>query len=128
MDSRVGAGSRVWRHPRRDVDSGGPGGTILTNPDGSYKFKLLIGGGYTVAAPAAAGTLARSTPSPLSVALGPGENRTDVNFGYVSGGTLEVQRAGSGEYQIDGRAFVSRDLDEALRILPILPETTPPGH
>jgi hypothetical protein len=60
------------------------GATATTAGDGSYTFPSLLAASYAVSAPATAGSLTRSTPSPLNVALAAGEHRTDVNFGYVS--------------------------------------------
>lgn len=58
-------------------------GTTSTNPDGSYTFANLVANpAYSVSAPATAGILNRTTPSPLAVNLAAGQNKTNVNFGY----------------------------------------------
>ena len=58
--------------------------TTTTAADGSYRFDAIVAGAYSITAPATAGTRTRSTPSPLNVTLAAGEDRTEVNFGYVT--------------------------------------------
>jgi hypothetical protein len=63
----------------------GPGGaTTTTASNGSYGFSSLVAGSYTVSAPSSTGGLTRSTPSPLNVSLAAGEQKPDVDFGYVT--------------------------------------------
>jgi hypothetical protein len=62
------------------------GGTQITGADGSYRFDDLNAGSYSVAAPAQASGKARSTPSPLGASLVEGEDKPNLNFGYVPGG------------------------------------------
>ncbi len=62
-------------------------GTQVTAFNGGYKFSSLGSNpNYSVSAPDAAAGKTRSTASPLGVALAAGEDKTDVNFGYVPGG------------------------------------------
>jgi hypothetical protein len=63
--------------------TGAASGAMPTVADGSYQFTGLTGGGYSVSAPAAAGLLARSTPSPVTVSVAAGGAIENVNFGYV---------------------------------------------
>jgi parallel beta-helix repeat protein len=65
--------------------AGAAGDTVLTNPDGSYTFTGLDAGDYTVSAPTTAADYNLSTSSPVGVSLAPGEERTQVNFGYANG-------------------------------------------
>src|SRR5205085_9538525 len=50
--------------------------------NGNYKFDKVIGGNYTLSAPATADGKNLATNSPLTVVLTPGENRSDVDFSY----------------------------------------------
>ncbi len=64
--------------------SGAAGATTTTAADGSYSFSNLVAGNYSVSAPSTAGSLILGTQSPLVVTLAAGEQRPNVNFGYVS--------------------------------------------
>ena len=68
------------------VTLNGPGGTKTTTTasNGTYLFSNLVGGSYTVSSPSTANGQTLETTSPLSVALAPGQNKTGVNFGYIS--------------------------------------------
>jgi hypothetical protein len=63
--------------------TGGPGGTTLTTPDGSYTFQSLPAGEYAVAVPPQAVGRDLFSTVPAAISLGPAQNVSDVNFGYV---------------------------------------------
>ena len=63
--------------------TGASSATATTAADGSYIFKSLPAGTYTVAAPSSAAGLTRSTTSPLQVILAAGQNTPNINFGYT---------------------------------------------
>ena len=60
------------------------GATAVTGTNGSYLFSGLAAGTYTVSAPASMSGKNLATASPITVALAAGENRRDVNFGYLN--------------------------------------------
>jgi len=69
------------------VDAGGAAvhRTTTTASGGTYAFGMVLGGGYTVSvANVSAGGLPADTPAAVAVALGAGENRTRVDFGYCA--------------------------------------------
>lgn len=64
-----------------------------------------------------------------------GEFHPAFRLGYVSGATAEVSRSisatsngGGGEFKMNGQAFKSEGLEEALRTLPNIREATKPGQ
>lgn len=59
---------------------------VMTAADGSYAFRGLAAGTFSVSAPAEAGGYALATSNPLSVAVPAGGAVPDNNFGYVPGG------------------------------------------
>jgi hypothetical protein len=80
---------------------GSAAATTTTAPDGTYAFTTLMAGPYSVAAPDTAAGKGRLSPSPVSLALIEGENRTDVDFGYVTGsisGYAYVDANGNGSF------------------------------
>src|SRR6185436_5664986 len=86
VDSNNNGVKDAGEPPIGSVTVTGPGGaTTVTAADGSYSFVNLETGTYNVSAPAAASGKARSTPSPLSVAVTAGANSPNNNFGYVPG-------------------------------------------
>jgi uncharacterized protein (DUF2141 family) len=86
----------------------GPGGaTTTTVADGSYSFSGLDTGSYSVSAPATASGKARSTPSPLTVAVTAGQTSPNNNFGYVQGGL-------SGYAYVDANRNGVKDAGEAV--------------
>ena len=103
--------------------SGAATGTRTTAGGGAYDFNNLAAGTYSVSAPATAGALTRSTPSPLTVMLGPGEDRPNVNFGYTelaapicvvnnAQGTMTFQDPGSGIVSLK----ITKNLNNNFRV------------
>ncbi len=99
----------------KDAGEAGIGGVVITGraaprrttaADGSYSFSNLDAGSYNVSAPSTASGKARSTPSPLSVALTAGQNSPNNNFGYIQGGL-------SGFAYVDANGNGAKDAGEA---------------
>jgi len=63
---------------------GQSGGTTTSATDGTYTFAGLVAGSYSVAAPPTAGARTLFTTSPLHVSLTAGQQRSDVDFGFVN--------------------------------------------
>src|SRR5207247_2541273 len=76
--------------------SGAGSGTATTAADGSYTFANLNAGSYSVTAPTTAAGKALFTTSPLSVVLAAGEQRPNVNFGYVPPPQQDLSRGDTG--------------------------------
>lgn len=69
-----------------NVTIAGPNGSQReTDANGFYEFKGLAAGTYALTADAAAQGFARTTASPLSDDLGPGQHYANLNFGYRPG-------------------------------------------
>jgi hypothetical protein len=93
--------------PNVTIALGGPlASTTTTGPDGSYTFEQLNADTYSTASEVTAAGYMLSTASPLSVTLSPGEERSEVNFGYVPGGL-------SGYAYVDANDNGQRDASEA---------------
>jgi hypothetical protein len=59
--------------------------STMSAPDGTYLFSQLAEGNYSVTAPAVADGKAILTAPTINVGLSKGEDRTNVDFGYVNG-------------------------------------------
>jgi hypothetical protein len=68
------------------MSSGGTPVTVTTASDGGYSFPDLDANNYDVSAPSIAAGKVIDTATAIPIGLQPGENRPDVNFGYVPGG------------------------------------------
>jgi uncharacterized protein (DUF2141 family) len=88
------------------LNNGGTPVSVTTASDGGYSFPDLDANNYTVSAPSMAANKVIDTAAAIAIGLQPGENRPDVNFGYVPGGL-------SGFAYVDANRNSVKDAGEA---------------
>ena len=88
------------------LSNGGTRINVITASDGGYSSPDLDANNYNVSAPSTAAGKVIDTDPAIPIGLQPGENRPDVNFGYVPGGL-------SGFAYVDANRNSVKDAGEA---------------
>jgi fimbrial isopeptide formation D2 family protein/uncharacterized repeat protein (TIGR01451 family) len=130
------------------VTWGGPDGVVgtaddvsfptTTGPDGTYLVDRLPAGTFTVVVDTStvpAGLVNvfdpdAATDSRTTVTLTPGQDRTDVDFGYRLQADLSITKTHAGNFEVgrEGRyTIVVRNLGPAAAVTPTVTDTLPTG-